>query len=541
MDRARREKLDTSAARRDDRFVNRSQLLSFVLVAAAALLLLFARLPSHTNDFCDPDVAQMAYGADDLLAGGTIYENCVETKPPGTYLVFAASFALFGRSLTPVYWLATVLHLLTLLMLAGVAWRAAGEIAATFTAWFYAALAVTVGAAGNCPNHETWMAFPLALAFAILLDAHSRLRARHLFAVGALVGAAWLMKQQAAVFALAGVGWLAVERPFDRRRFATRLCWLAVGGLTPLIVTALVWSAKGGLPTMLADLRPGRLGSYLDAASLPDIYSWAWRRGLTHLQAAWPAWMAIILGTLAWRRGFDERRLFPRLLFFVAVAVLAVAAGTRFFSHYFIVLAAPLALTGGYGAALASRWLPGTTTKHAAAVLTLVAVLLGLRLELTEATLFATGRDLRDPAVTAFVARDLDLENRVTDRAHQKLGEYFAAETRPDETIYVWPYHPQIYFWADRRAPTKHYCYFDLAVGLPTNRGPWHVVVGPFIKNSRRDLLATLAARPPRFVVFPAAQKAWDKPFEELENWVTRWYVPDRDAPGEGFRVYRKP
>ena len=216
--------------------MNRSQLIGLGIVALAAALLLFGRLPSHTNDFCDPDVAQLAYAADDLLAGGVIYENCVETKPPGTYLIFAASFALFGRSLTPVYLLATVLHLLTLLLLARVAWRGAGPTAGAVTAVFYTALAICVGAAGNCPNHETWATFPVAAAFALLLPVRDRLRDPKVLLAGLLLGLALLMKQQAAVFALAAVAWLALEKPFDAWRLGRRLAWISVGFFVPLML-----------------------------------------------------------------------------------------------------------------------------------------------------------------------------------------------------------------------------------------------------------------------------------------------------------------
>jgi Dolichyl-phosphate-mannose-protein mannosyltransferase len=518
------------------------RLTAWLLIAAAVALLVFGRLPSHTNDFCDPDVAQMAYGADDLLAGGVLYENCVETKPPGTYLIFAAAFALFGRSLTPVYWLATLLHLLTLLLLARVAWRAAGPVAAGMTAWFYAALALTVGAAAGCPNHETWMTLPVAGAFALLLPRRDRVGSARIVAAGALLGVAWLMKQQAAAFGLGAVAWLALEKPFDARRFGRNLALLALGSVTPLAITAVVWWTKGGLEPMLHDLRPGRLSSYVGAPDLGDMLAWAWRRGLRFLAGGWPALLGVGAALVAWRRLGEPTRNLARLLFFLGAAVVAVASGTRFFSHYFIILAAPLALAGGYGVGRLARIEAPRAARIVLVVFLFAATPFAVRHELAQAATFAAGHALDAPAMKRFVARDLDLEHRVNDRAFQRLGRYLAENTTADETIYVWPYHPQIYFWADRRAPTKHYCYFDLAVGLPTSRGPWHTVVGPQIERNRTAVLSTLAARPPRFVVFPAAPEAWNKPFARLHTWVTRWYELDPDAPaGPELQIFRKP
>ncbi|MBZ0252215.1 MAG: hypothetical protein K8I02_02650, partial [Candidatus Methylomirabilis sp.] len=52
-------------------------------LGGVALLVVFLRLPALGGRICDPDVGGIYYAAWDLLSGGTIYERCVETKPPG--------------------------------------------------------------------------------------------------------------------------------------------------------------------------------------------------------------------------------------------------------------------------------------------------------------------------------------------------------------------------------------------------------------------------------------------------------------------------
>ena len=58
--------------------------MSALLVGLAAVILLFGRAPSHSNDFCDPDVAQMAYAADDLL-GWSERKEGVTTRFDGIF------------------------------------------------------------------------------------------------------------------------------------------------------------------------------------------------------------------------------------------------------------------------------------------------------------------------------------------------------------------------------------------------------------------------------------------------------------------------
>ncbi|MDP8222821.1 MAG: glycosyltransferase family 39 protein [Candidatus Lernaella stagnicola] len=519
-----------------------------LLLAPAVLLLLFGRVPGMTEAFCDPDLAGISYGADDLLRGGTIYENCVETKPPGAYLIFAADFALFGHRLQPVYFTATLLHLLALLLLARLAYRTGGPIAAACTGLFYAALAVDTAAAAGCPNYDTWMMLFAAFAFAALPAGDDRAAHWRFVLSGALLGAAFLMKQQAALFSLAALPWIATLPHGDAKARARNVGLFALGGLAPLALIVLWWASAGGLATMFADLHPGRLGGYLGAGLDEEALRRAGRRAMEHLAGAWPIWTAVVAGLFLWPRSGRQGAAYGRYLLFLAVAVVAVFAGSRFFKHYLIILTAPLALAAGGGIGLIERRLADRAWRWGVYALALLALGFTTRVEMAQA--YDTIRDHARGAgavnfemLRAYSRDDVNLAERFDDKfIFQPLGTYLRNMSDPDETIYVWPYHPQIYFWAQRRAPTKHYMYFDVAANLPYKHGGWHAAVDDRVRLHRRRLLQDLQRARPAFVVLPrAGDDVWDHAFDELERYVTENYALDPKAPGEHLRVFRLP
>ncbi len=523
---------------------NRVAAAIFIL---AVLLLLFGRLPSLSNDFCDPDLAGISYGARDLLAGGTIYDNCIETKPPGAYLIFATSFALFGRTLSPIYALAMLLHLAALLLLARLARRQAGPMAAAFTALFYAVLAIDTAAAAGCPNYDTWMIIFVAFAVAACPVHDDRPAARRFALTGVLIGVAFLMKQQAALFGLVLAVWIAAAPHGDRRAHLRSFGMFVLGGLAPLLAIIAGWAMLGSLGTMLTDLHPARLGGYVGAGADGQALAAAWLRGQEHLAGAWPLWLAVAAGGALWLRNARWRDDFARHLLLLVAAVGAVAAGSRFFNHYLIILAAPLALAAGSGVGLVDRLLGERRWRFAAYGALALATLLASGTELTQSAMSVRAWSRGDGPITGemlvrFTRDDINLAERVDDRGiYRNLGAYIGSVTGEGETIYVWPYVPQVYFWADRFAPTKHYMYFDVAAALPYKHGGWHAAASARVLTERRRLLRDLQTDRPRFVVLTRDPDSWDHAFTDLAQWVAENYVPDPKAPGEGLRVFRLP
>lgn len=524
----------------------RQKLFAVLLLVLSAAVQIYGRVPTMTEDFCDPDVAVMSYGAIDLLDGGSIYERCVETKPPGAYILFAAMFKLFGKRLLPIYVLAALLHLLAFVLIAVMAWRLGGPTAGVFAGWFYTLLVIDAQAAANCPNQETWMTFFGVFGFALLLPTRRAVPMVRALLAGVMFGIAVLMKQQAGAFVIAGALWLALEWPRDERRVGANMALFGFGVALPLAAVVVAWAVRGGLGTMLSDLNPNRLSQYVGVGNRKDILFWAWRRLSAYIGGSWPVWLAAAAGLPFIVREKMQRRTGLRVWLYFLAAFAALAAGTRFYNHYFMILAAPLALAGGYGLGLIVDKLPRGAWRALLLVVLLSATLNSSRFELLQSTrmLQAISRGeemINDDMLEYLLTSDLNLRLRHQDKRHQRLGAYIKEHSAPNESLYVWPYKPQLYFWADRRSPTKHYMYFDVAVNLPFKHGGWHGEVDNVVLASRRQMMADLEADPPRFVIMPENDIYWDRAFDRLRQWVADNYTLDENAPHDFLRVYRRP
>ncbi len=120
------------------------------IVALILALQIFMRLPMLDDIFCDPDVAGVAYSAQELQRSGALYSGTVETKPPGAYILFAAIFEIFGRDIRFVNAASIMLHaaIVFCLFLLGRAMlgNIAGIFAAFFTPYIPSATVSTAGA-----------------------------------------------------------------------------------------------------------------------------------------------------------------------------------------------------------------------------------------------------------------------------------------------------------------------------------------------------------------------------------------------------------
>jgi len=188
------------------------------LLAVAVLLAL--RLPINIVPILNVDEADFAVESGVLLDGGRPYIDFVEKKPPLIYLLYAGGLRLVGRHNLAGF------RLLMLAWIAASAWAVAaiarrllGEKAAAVAAPAYAA-AVSLGPPldFHAANAETLFALPLLVGTWLCLpgDAETPASRRfHLFASGALIGIASLIKQQAGIqlVVLTAFLWLAERSP----------------------------------------------------------------------------------------------------------------------------------------------------------------------------------------------------------------------------------------------------------------------------------------------------------------------------------------
>jgi hypothetical protein len=163
-----------------------------------------------------------------------------------------------------------------------------------------------------------------------------------------------------------------------------------------------------------------------------------------------PALLGILAG---WRKGGRQRALTVACVGWIALSVVLFAYQGRFFAHYAIPLAVPLALLAAFGLerlrVLLGRLRPGPPR-----VAALLPMLLVLAISVTAG--IAGGRMEWLP-----VARDHERSERA--------AAAIRVVSQPDDEIWVWGNEPQLYLEADRRSATAYsYLYPLVTPGFTT-------------------------------------------------------------------------
>jgi hypothetical protein len=480
----------------------------WTLFAAVVLL----RLPGFVFGVLNIDESDFLVFGAGIWKGLLPYRDLVEIKPPLGYFTYAFAG---GLTLWPIRVLGVLWVFGTALLLREAARSWTGREDAGWAAAWLSLLAslVEVPAFGS----EVMMNLPIAAA--LFFFARSR-RGRDLLLCGLCAGLATLYRHQAAIAPVA-LGLALLIRPERGWAGALRsVAVLALGTLAP-------WLVAGGAYASI-----GQLAAFVD---------WTFSRNLSYATNG-AAGSALARGAVAtalcvgatcvpWALAARES-LRPRpdvwraLSLLLWLTWLPVAAGGRFYEHYFLQFVPPLAVLAAPGAAdLASRFRALAPRIRALASI-------GVAVPLAVWLAFSWGR--------GFAGRYPAQEPRT-----QELAAWLRANTGPDDTLFVWGHYSPIYTLSQRLPGTR---YVNTSVHMG-NFDPEHLGASfdPARFRSRRDVDATLEdldqRRPAWFVdTAPSGIHAWDRiplsAFPELSRYLGRYYL-EVARPG-GATVYRR-
>ena len=403
------------------------------------LLTVAIRLPSLLHPQPIDSEAMYSVVANEIVDGGRPYADAVERKPPLLFWTYAAIFKVAGK----FNWKA--LHMValvwTLCAMAGLYVigrhlfdRNTGLIAALFYSvfqpwWTWKTLAFDAEMLMNLPIIWAW-----AIAFG---RSSSRLRPE-LFPAGALLGAAFLLKQPAAIAAVPlGIYLLLpsyrASRSLTRTNSVIQATIFTVGFFAVLgLVTIVLW--KQGI------LHEAFYWTIADH-DVPHVF---WQKGIVITLAFIVACLPLVIGAIMacrdkseiWAGRTPERTALFGLLMASAIGA---AAGARFYPHYYVQLIPPLALLAApYYARLWSRairpphWL--------------------LRPAVTYAWLGLT-----------VIAFSIEHWTRLAPRrVPSEAARYLSTHSSPDDRIFVWGQTPEIYLDAYRRPASRYITTFPL-------------------------------------------------------------------------------
>src|SRR5438552_3445980 len=410
--------------------------------------------------------------ANEIVDGGRPYIDAVERKPPLLFWTYAAIFKVAGE----FNWKA--LHVVaivwTLCAMAGLYLvgrelfdRKTGLIAA----FFYGVFQPWLTWKNLSFDSEMLMNLPIIWAWAIAFRRSSSRLRPELFAAGVLLGAAFLLKQPAAIATVPRVIYLLlpsyrVRRSLTRMNSIIQAAMLTTGFFLALgLVTIVLW--KQGI---LHDAFYWTIADH----DVPHVF---WQKGIVITLTFLGVCLPLVIGAMMVcrdKKGIWVGRAAERTALFglLAASAIGAAAGARFYPHYYVQLIPPLALLAApYYARLWSRmmqpphWL--------------------LRPRVTYAWLAVT--------IIAFSIKHwTGLAPRLVP---SEAGRYLCTHSSPDDRIFIWGQTPEIYLDAHRRPACRYITTFPLTgyifggpiAGFATSRrilpGSWTTLERDFARH----------------------------------------------------------
>ena len=439
---------------------------------ALVLLTVVTRLPSLLHPWSIDDEAVYSVVANEIVDGGRPYVDAVERKPPLLFWLYAGIFEATGK-FNPGGLHAVALGW-TLATMAGL--YVIGRQLFDRGTGLVAALLYSVyqpwGTFKNLAfNGEMIMNLPLVWACAIVFARSSPRLRPELLVAGALLGAAFLLKQPAAIAAVPFGIYLLLPTYRTSRRLTP----------TASLIHALLLTAGffGVLGVVIAVLQKQGI--------LRDAFFWTitahanpyvfWGKGALSILAFLACCFPLVVGAILSLR--DKRGLWSEnsaertaLLILLAASAIGAAAGGRFYPHYYIQLIPPLALLAApYYAWISFRrdqprhWLLRPVTFYALLAVTVVAF---------------------------FIASYVGLASR---RQATEAGRYLSEHSAADDRIFIWGHAAWIYMEARRRPACRYILTFPLTgrvfggrlPGVDTRKwivpGAWNILEEDFSKH----------------------------------------------------------
>jgi 4-amino-4-deoxy-L-arabinose transferase-like glycosyltransferase len=442
------------------------------------LLTIAIRLPSLVHHRAIDSEAMYSVVANEIVDGGRPYIDAVERKPPLLFWTYAAIFKIAGKfNWTALHFVALVWTLCAMAGLYAIGSELFDCSTGLIAALFYSVFQPWWTCKTLSFDGEMLMNVPIIWAWAIAFDRTSSRLRPELFLAGALLGAAFLLKQPAAIAAVPlGIYLLLpsyrTSRSLTRTNSIIQAAVLTVGFFAVLGSVAIVLWKQG----ILHEAFYWTIGDH----DVPHVF---WQKGIVITLAFLGASLPLVIGVIMacrdkseiWAEKTAERTALFGLL---AASAIGAAAGARFYPHYYVQLIPPLAmLAAPYYGRLWSRtiqpphWL--------------------LRPRVTYAWLALTVAVLSINHWTGLAPQRVPLEE----------GRYLLTHSALADRIFVWGQSPEIYLDAHRRPASRYITTFPLTGYVFGGPIPGFDTRSRILPGAWAALEQDFARHPPTYIV----------------------------------------
>jgi hypothetical protein len=442
------------------------------------LLTVVIRLPSLLHPQPIDSEAMYSVVANEIVDGGRPYIDAVERKPPLLFWTYAAVFRIAGKfNWKALHVVALVWTLCAMVGLYVIGNELFDSNTGLIAALFYSVFQPWWTWKNLSFDGEMLMNLPIIWAWTIAFRRSASPVRPELFPAGALLGAAFLLKQPAAIAAVPlGIYLLLPSYRASRNLTPTnsiiQATMLTLGFFVALGSVAIILWKQG----ILYDAFYWTIADH----DVPHVF---WQKGMVNTLTFLGACLPLIIGSTMscldkseiWSGRTAER---TALLGLLAASAIGSAAGARFYPHYYVQLIPPLALLAvPYYARLWSRtiqlphWI--------------------LRPKVTYAWLALT--------VVAFSIRHW--AGLVPRRVPSEAGRYLFTHSSPDDKIFVWGQNPEIYLHARRRPACRYITTFPLTGYIFGGPIPGFDTRSRILPGAWTILEQDFATHPPTYIV----------------------------------------
>jgi hypothetical protein len=508
------------------------------------LFLLALRLPSLAQP-AGGDQGLYGYSGQRILAGGVMYRDIWDQKPPALAFVYAGLWRLIpSQAMVPAADLAAAAGVAWALIVLGRRRFSPGVGYGAATIFLFLGDPYLQRLSGIYVRGQAEPFIALAVTVSLVLLAHSARRRWHLVGAGVALAAAFWLKYNAATYSLplaAAVAFWEPRPDAGVRQVARDLGWVALG-FVAVGVAAIAYFATNGA---LADLRLATLDYNLrysnetyegNQSVVRYLITFPFVRARIE-----PLWFVGGVGAVLLlrrvRSGVSSLVVFAWLV----AAVLSIAInGARSLPNYFVQANPAMALAASAGLATlvgAARWV-----RLATVLLLLGAIwrvgsdtpVWGLRLASVPGLLQNVRYDLR--YIRGGIDRDTYL-SRFRGQKYdaleiERLVRYVRANTTPADPVFVFGFSGGSVGWGSHRASPSRFFWSRPVMTEFAADHPGYGSAG---------LLADLTRHPPAVVALQ--KEEWHSydffmRNEGLRGWLQAGYIADHETPM--FSVWRR-
>ena len=462
------------------------------------------------------DEGEYAYFGHLILNGIAPYKEAYNMKLPGIYYMYALIMAIFGESYKGIHTGFLVMNAGTMVLLFFSLKRFFTPLTGILTAGFYGLMAMSMNVLGFAAHATHFAVFFVSLALFFFSKYELNKKILFAFLTGAMLGMAFLMKQQAVYFILfGGIVFIVFEiigppslraLPINKgeiKRGLIRTALFSLGVFVPYILVVLLMLASGSFDkfwfwtvkyaSKYASGVPWEQGKELLSMTFSPIWEenkWIWILSIVGA--------IIILFTK-----FSVKQKVLAISFSV-FACLATTPGFYFRQHYFIVALPAVALLAGITLDFVGKFI---TDKFKIKFVGL-AVPLVVLFFLFNNTL-SKSKGYYSPENPVYLCKGIYGTNPFIESID--IANYIKANSSDTDKIAVLGSEPQIYFYANRRSATGHIYTYGL------------MEIHDYNLQMQEEMISEIEKAKPLYLVFVNVPFSWlSKPNSPMK--IFEWY-----------------